>query len=452
MAKQKTLYVCQSCGQESPKWMGKCPGCDTWNSLVEEIVTEKRIGHGKTGKPGKPVLLDRIELSPETRTSAGSAELDQVLGGGIVPGSLVLVGGDPGIGKSTLLLQMVHHLSKEHPILYVSGEESVTQIKLRADRLGVSGGELFLMSETNLNSIISVIEQTKPFLVVIDSIQTVYRDEVQAAPGSVSQVRECAGLLMRVAKDNNIPIFLVGHVTKEGTLAGPRVLEHMVDTVIYFEGDRHHSYRILRSVKNRFGAANEIGVFEMVGSGLVEIANPSALFLAQRASGTAGAVVTSAIEGTRPMLVEVQALVSFTSYGNPRRMTTGIDYNRVSMLLAVLDKRIGFNLGQQDVFINLAGGVRLDEPALDLAVVIAVASSLRDQAIKPGGVVFGEVGLTGEVRGVSQVETRVKEALKMGFQRCIVPKANLEQLKGVKGINIFGANTVRDALEAVLEG
>ncbi|HWJ03160.1 MAG TPA: DNA repair protein RadA [Verrucomicrobiae bacterium] len=449
MARQKTLFVCQNCGQESPKWMGRCAGCDSWNTLVEEFITDSPA---KKGRPGTPILLDAIEIKDEARSSTGSRELDRVLGGGIVRGSFILVGGDPGIGKSTLLLQMVHHASKHDKVLYVSGEESVNQIKLRANRLGVGGGKLFLLSETNLNNILAVIEQTTPGLVVIDSIQTVFRDEVQAAPGSVSQVRECAALLMRLAKDSNIPVFLVGHVTKEGNLAGPRVLEHMVDTVLYFEGDRHHSYRILRCVKNRFGATNEIGVFEMAGQGLNEISNPSEVFLAQRATGAAGAVVTSAMEGTRPILVEVQALVSHTNYGNPRRMATGIDYNRVSLLLAVLDKRLGFNLAQQDVFVNLAGGVKLEEPALDLAVMAAVSSSLRESPVDAGVIVFGEVGLTGEVRGVSQAETRVKEAVKMGFRRCIVPKVNLEQIKGIDGIAISAVSTVQEAFEAMLEG
>lgn len=447
MGKSKIRYVCQACGQESPKWLGRCPGCSAWNSFAEEAWRETPIQAGGT----KPVLVDAVELTPEDRVSSGSQELDRVLGGGIVKGSFVLVGGDPGIGKSTLLLQVAHHLAQRGDFLYVSGEESVNQIKLRANRLGVTGGRLFLLAETNLDQITSVIKQLKPEVAVIDSIQTIFCSEVQSAPGSVSQVRECAAILMRVAKENNISIFLVGHVTKEGTLAGPRVLEHIVDTVLYFEGDRHHTYRILRGIKNRFGATNEIGVFEMVGQGLKEIGNPSELFLSRRPSGAPGAVVTAAMEGTRPLLVEVQALVSVSGYGTPRRMATGIDYNRVSLLLAVLDKKAGFNLSMQDVYINLAGGVKIDEPALDLAVMAAVASSLRDRPVGYDKVVIGEVGLTGEVRGVSQIETRVKEAFKLGFTRCVVPRANLEQLGTIQGINITGASSVQEALTAVLE-
>ncbi len=449
MAKGKSHYVCQNCGQDAPKWLGRCPGCGSWNSFVEEIWRQPVAA---AGNGAEPVLLDAVEVTAEDRTSSGSGELDRVLGGGIVKGSFVLVGGDPGIGKSTLLLQMAHHLGQQDVILYVSGEESVSQVKLRANRLGVSGGRLLVFSETNLDRISSVIEGTGPTVVIIDSIQTVYSSQIQSAPGSVSQVRECAAILMRLAKEKSIAVFLVGHVTKEGTLAGPRVLEHMVDTVLYFEGDRHHTYRILRSVKNRFGATNEIGVFEMASRGLDEISNPSELFLSQHSAGTTGAVVAAAMEGTRPLLVEVQALVTSTVYGNPRRMTAGIDYNRVSLLLAVLDKKIGFNLGMQDVFVNLAGGVKIDEPALDLAVICAVASSIRDHFIPAGTVVMGEVGLTGEVRGVPQIETRVKEAVKLGFTRCIVPKANIEQVRDVKTITLSGAASVQEALTSALEG
>lgn len=451
MAKSKTRFVCQTCGQESLKWVGRCSGCGSWNSFVEEVINDKPLKGSINAKSTQPVLLDSIEFSVESRTSSGSAELDRVLGGGIVKGSFVLVGGDPGIGKSTLLLQTVHNTSQQELVLYVSGEESVNQIKLRADRLGVRGGKLFLLSETNLDYILTAIESLEPSLVIIDSIQTIYCDEVQSAPGSVSQVRECAARLMRVAKEREVPVFLVGHVTKEGTLAGPRVLEHMVDTVLYFEGDRNHTFRILRSVKNRFGATNEIGVFEMAGNGLIEIANPSELFLSQRSGGAAGAGLTCAMEGTRPLIVEVQALVSATGFGMPRRMTTGVDYNRVSMLLAVLDKRVGLHLSQQDVFVNLAGGVKVEEPAIDLAVLASVASSFRDRPIETGVVIMGEVGLTGEVRGIAQIETRVKEVVKLGFERCVVPKSNLEQLKSVSGIRINGAATVQEAL-AVLEG
>ncbi|HZW82138.1 MAG TPA: DNA repair protein RadA [Candidatus Deferrimicrobium sp.] len=451
MAKTKTRFFCQQCGYEAPKWLGRCPGCEAWNSFVEEVIqsgTEIR----SNAASAKPVLLDSIELTSENRTPSGSQELDRVLGGGIVKGSFILVGGDPGIGKSTLLLQVVNHIAKQECVLYVSGEESPKQIKLRADRLGVKHGKLFLLSETNLDNILGVLDNIKPGLIVVDSIQTIYRNDVQSAPGSVSQIRECTALLMRVAKEKEIPIFLIGHVTKEGTLAGPRMLEHMVDTVLYFEGDRHHSYRILRSVKNRFGATNEIGVFEMVGQGLKEIVNPSDLFLSQTADNSVGAVVTCTMEGTRPLLVEVQALATPTGFGNPRRMATGIDYNRVSLLLAVLEKRVGLHLSQQDVFVNFAGGVKVDEPAVDLAVICAVASSFRDAPLTPKTVVLGEVGLTGEVRGIPQIETRVKEALKLGFKRCIVPKASLDTVLGIKGISIIGAASVQEALTAALEG
>ncbi len=450
MGKIKTRFLCQNCGYEAPKWLGRCPGCEKWNSFVEEVLhtsTEHRFEAA-----AKAILLDSIELTSETRTSSGSKELDRVLGGGIVKGSFILVGGDPGIGKSTLLLQMVNTISKQECVLYISGEESAKQIKLRADRLRVKGGNLFLLAETNLDNMLSAVNELKPGLVVVDSIQTIYRHDVQSAPGSVSQVRECTAWLMRIAKEREIAIFLIGHVTKEGTLAGPRMLEHMVDTVLYFEGDRHHTYRILRSVKNRFGATNEIGVFEMVGDGLREVANPSDLFLSKSVETTTGAAVTCTMEGTRPLLVEVQALATATGFGNPRRMATGVDYNRVSLLLAVLEKRVGMHLSQQDVFVNLAGGVKVDEPAVDLAVVCAVASSFRDVPLTAKTVILGEVGLTGEVRGIPQIETRVKEAYKLGFNRCIVPKATQDLLHGIKGMTIIGTASVQEALAVALEG
>lgn len=450
MGKSKTRYVCQECGQESLKWLGRCPGCSAWNTYVEEVRSEKLPLSTLLSKT-VPILIDAVELTPENRVTAGSEELDRVLGGGIVRGSFVLVGGDPGIGKSTLLLQAAHRIAQNMDVLYVSGEESVSQIKLRANRLGVQGGKLFLLAETNLDEINATIQQLRPGFVVIDSIQTVYCPEVQSAPGSVSQVRECAASLMRTAKENGITIFLVGHVTKDGSIAGPRVLEHMVDTVLYFEGDRHHAFRILRSVKNRFGAANEIGVFEMGGKGLKEINNPSELFLSRRAVDSPGSVTAAAMEGTRPILVEVQALACTTGYGTPRRMAAGLDYNRVSLLLAVLDKKAGYHLGSQDVYINLAGGVKIDEPALDLAVIAAVASSMREKSVGQVKVIIGELGLTGEVRGVPHIETRVKEAQKVGFRHCIIPTSNLDQIEPSGEMLLTGVATVQEALAAVLD-
>ncbi len=448
------IFFCQNCGYESSKWMGQCPGCKEWNTFVEEAVPKK--GTGAKSRLGKersvPVTLKEIELKEEERISTGIGELDRVLGGGIVAGSLILVGGDPGIGKSTLLLQVCRNLANDHhDVMYISGEESLKQIKLRARRIGEFKDTLTLFCETNLADIEEVVKAKKPEVVIIDSIQTMYNENISAAPGSVSQVRESTGTLMMLAKTLGIAIFIVGHVTKEGVVAGPRVLEHMVDTVLYFEGDRHASYRILRGVKNRFGSTNEIGVFEMQGNGLREVANPSEFMLNGKPVGASGSVVTCSLEGTRPILVEIQALVSDTTFQIPRRTTVGIDFNRVNLLLAVLEKRAGMQLGGCDAYVNLTGGMRLSEPSIDLAVVAAVISSYRNTVIDEHTIIFGEVGLTGEVRGVAQAEVRIKEAEKMGFTRCIVPKSNYEGImaNGKPGIDIVGVAGVVELAEVL---
>ncbi len=430
--------------------MGKCPGCNTWNTLVEEVeATGKQSGFARGVKSvGKPEKITSIVSQKEPRITTSLKEFDRVLGGGIVPGSLVLIGGDPGIGKSTLLLQISSELAhKDLSVLYISGEESARQTKLRADRLGISADQLYVLAETNLLDISNQIEALQPSFVVIDSIQTIYREEVTSAPGSVSQVRECTGELMRIAKMNNIPIFIVGHVTKEGAIAGPRLLEHMVDAVLYFEGERHHTYRILRGVKNRFGSTNEMGIFEMKEEGLREVLNPSEIFLEERSEGAAGSTVVASMEGTRPVLVEIQALVSPSSFGNPRRMATGIDHNRVPLLMAVLEKRVGLMLQNQDAYIKVAGGVKLDEPAIDLAIAVSIASSFRDQPTRSDDIYIGEVGLTGEVRRVSRVEQRVQEAAKLGFKRVICPARNLEGWTLPKNIEVVGVSSVQEALK-----
>ncbi|PRO64635.1 DNA repair protein RadA [Alkalicoccus urumqiensis] len=458
MAKQKTKFVCQECGYESAKWMGKCPGCHQWNTFVEEMEASpktKRRGFvtGDGPRRVKPEPITKIERREEARSSTHIDELNRVLGGGIVPGSLVLVGGDPGIGKSTLLLQVSAKLSENKKrVLYISGEESVRQTKLRADRLGIQEDELFVLAETDVAVIEQVIEEVQPALVIIDSIQTVHQEEVTSAPGSVSQVRECTSAFMRIAKTKGIAIFLVGHVTKQGAIAGPRILEHMVDTVLYFEGEQHHTYRILRAVKNRFGSTNEIGIFEMKESGLEEVLNPSEIFLEERSAGAAGSAVVASLEGTRTVLVEIQALISPTSFGTPRRMATGIDHNRISLIMAVLEKRVGMMLQNQDAYIKVAGGVKLDEPSIDLAITVAIASSFRDTATEAGDVIIGEVGLTGEVRRVSRVEQRVMEAAKLGFTRVIVPEKCLEGWDPPSSIQVVGVRTVSDALEVTLGG
>jgi len=450
--KNKTAFFCKECGFESPKWLGQCPGCKEWNTFVEEPVIRTASGKERAGtERKKPTKLSEVSVLEEERVLTGIGELDRVLGGGIVAGSLVLVGGDPGIGKSTLLLQMCQRLvviGKE--VLYVSGEESVKQIKMRADRLGAFENELLLLSETNLDFISESINELKPDVVIIDSIQTMYREEIGSAPGSVGQIRETTGVLMRLAKEMAVSIFVVGHVTKEGVVAGPRVLEHMVDTVLYFEGDGSASYRFLRGVKNRFGSTNEIGVFEMRGSGLVEVANPSEYMLQGKPEDEPGSVVACSMEGTRPILIEVQALVCRTNFNMPRRTAAGTDYNRVNLLIAVIEKRLGLHLGDCDAYINVAGGMRINEPALDLGIVAAMLSSYRNQALDSGTICFGEVGLVGEVRAVNMAEQRVLEAAKLGFQRCILPEVNKKQLEIpkelLKGMQLIGIHTVHEVL------
>lgn len=454
MVKTKTTFICQECGYESPKWMGKCPGCGNWNTLVEEI-TQKNKYEAPMGmsKVIKPAAIDDIEIVDEERYSTSIEEFNRVLGGGVVKGSLVLVGGDPGIGKSTLLLQVSNNIADTgKKVFYISGEESSKQIKLRAKRLGVESQNLFVISETNLSDIEALLMEFKPDVAVIDSIQTVFKPELQSAPGSVSQVREATSTLMRISKTFNISVFIVGHVTKEGSIAGPRVLEHIVDTVLYFEGERYHTYRILRAVKNRFGSTNEIGVFEMKGSGLCEVKNPSEMMLSGRPKGVSGSAIVCSMEGTRPMLVEIQALTSATSFGMPRRMATGIDYNRVILLMAVLEKRVGMQLQASDAYVNVAGGLRLDEPACDLGIACSIASSFKNLYIDPQTVVIGEIGLTGEIRGVSFIEKRIMEAKKLGFSKCIVPKDNMRGIERIQGINIISFENIHEALDEVLGG
>ncbi|MGG0178752.1 DNA repair protein RadA [Gottfriedia acidiceleris] len=458
MAKKKTKFVCQSCGYESVKWIGKCPACNEWNTMVEFIeqpASSRRLtfNTNATVEGTKPISIMEVEIGTETRIETSFDEFNRVLGGGIVLGSLVLIGGDPGIGKSTMLLQVSSQLAKkDHKVLYVSGEESQKQIKLRAERLGVATQNLYVLSETDLSYIARYMDEMSPDFVVIDSIQTIYLQEVTSAPGSVSQVRECTSELMKIAKTKGIPIFIVGHVTKEGSIAGPRLLEHMVDAVLYFEGERHHTYRILRAVKNRFGSTNETGIFEMKELGLVEVLNPSEIFLEERPFGVAGSTVVASMEGTRPVLVELQALVSPTSFGNARRMATGIDHNRVSLIMAVLEKRMGLLLQNQDAYLKVAGGLKLDEPAVDLAVAVSIASSFQDKPTNPTDVVIGEIGLTGEVRRVSRIEQRVQEAAKLGFKRAIIPSKNIGGWSFPEGMEIIGINTVHEALKYVLGG
>jgi len=449
MAKGKsTVFFCQSCGYESPKWMGQCPGCREWNTFVEETVDKKSVGKTQRERAAAgPVCLSSIETKEEDRMSTRLKELDRVLGGGIVSGSLVLVGGDPGIGKSTLLLQVCQKLEADgREVLYISGEESLKQIKLRAARIGSFADKLLLLCETNLLLIRETIRQRKPDVVIIDSIQTMYSEDIGSAPGSVSQVREATAVLMQLAKGLGISIFIVGHVTKEGTVAGPRVLEHVVDTVLYFEGDRHASYRILRAVKNRFGSTNEIGVFEMRENGLVEVENPSEYMLNGRLQAASGSIVACSMEGTRPILLEIQALVCHSTLAVPRRTAAGMDYNRVNLLLAVLEKRLNLRLSNADVYVNIAGGIRINEPAIDLGVVLAVVSSCKDQPIDEKILAFGEVGLSGEVRAVSQASQRVQEAKKLGFTTVILPEVCREQLGEEPGMRLIGVRTVKDAV------
>jgi len=458
MAKVKTTFFCQECGMESIKWVGKCPGCGQWNKMVEELKPTKaqqlqeRRGFVASETMARPSRLHEIETKEEARIQTSMSELNRVLGGGIVKGSLVLCGGEPGIGKSTLLLQTAQDLAvKSISVLYVTGEESPRQIKLRAERLGVTSSELFIYAETDLNLIEGQIQQLKPQFVIIDSIQTIHMPEITSAPGSVSQVRECTAQLMKLAKLGGISIFIVGHVTKEGNIAGPRLLEHMVDTVLYFEGERHHTYRILRAVKNRFGSTNEIGIFDMKEEGLDEVINASEVFLEDRTHGLPGTAIMASIEGTRPILVEIQSLLTPTSFGNPKRMASGIDYNRISLILAVLEKRMGFFLQNQDTYVKVTGGVKVDEPAVDLAIVASIVSSYKDKMTQSGDVYIGEVGLTGEIRRVTRVEERIKESKKLGFTRAIIPKKNLGGWTVPKGIEVLGVGTISDAIKVMFK-
>ncbi len=458
MAKSKTgtVFYCQNCGYESSKWMGQCPGCKEWNSMVEEKVHTgagtKRGGVRSVQGSGsvKPSNLSEVSIQEEMRMRTHMAELDRVLGGGIVPGSLTLVGGDPGIGKSTLLLQVCRHMAADNrKVLYISGEESLRQIKLRANRLGEFTDNLLLLCETSLEIVEDTIRSVMPDITIIDSIQTMYHEEISAAPGSVSQVRESTNVLLQLAKGLNVSIFIVGHVTKEGTVAGPRVLEHMVDTVLYFEGDRHVSYRILRGVKNRFGSTNEIGVFEMKEEGLVEVKNPSEFMLNGKPEGASGSIVSCSMEGTRPILLEIQALVCHSNFGIPRRQAIGTDFNRVNLLMAVLEKRLGVQMSDCDAYVNLAGGMRIVEPAIDLGIAMAIVSSFKNRVIDDKMLAFGEIGLSGEVRGVSMAQQRVSEAAKLGFATCILPEACMKQIKPAQGMKLIGVKTVRDAIDLI---
>ena len=451
MAKAKTVFFCSECGHESSKWLGQCPACKSWNTFVEEKQSVTKKGGAKPRRASaSPMNMSEVSIKSEERIPTGIGELDRVLGGGIVTGSLSLVGGDPGIGKSTLLLQVCRNLvNAKRKVLYVSGEESAHQIKMRAERIGAFEDELLLFCETILEEILEGIRKVRPEFVVIDSIQTMFSEELTAAAGSVSQVREVTAQMMRIAKEENIAIFIVGHVTKEGVVAGPRTLEHMVDTVLYFEGEREAAYRILRGVKNRFGSTNEIGVFEMCADGLAEVENPSKMMLNGRPVDASGSVVVCSLEGTRPILIEIQALISPTSFQMPRRTAVGIDYNRVNLLMAVLEKRVGLQLGGCDAYVNLAGGMRLGEPAIDLGIILAIASSYKNMSLPEDTIIFGEVGLVGEVRRVSQGDQRIKEAEKLGFKTCILPKANVDSLKIRTNMRLLGVANVREALDCI---
>ncbi|NQN35772.1 DNA repair protein RadA [Streptococcus suis] len=451
IAKKKTTFVCQSCEYHSPKYLGRCPNCGSWSSFVEEVeVTEvKNERVSLTGEKTRPMKLNEVSSIQVARTKTNMEEFNRVLGGGVVPGSLVLIGGDPGIGKSTLLLQVSTQLSTIGTVLYVSGEESAQQIKLRAERLGDINSEFYLYAETNMQSIRTEIEKIKPDFLIIDSIQTIMSPDISSVQGSVSQVREVTNELMQIAKTNNIATFIVGHMTKEGTLAGPRTLEHMVDTVLYFEGERQHTFRILRAVKNRFGSTNEIGIFEMQSQGLVEVLNPSEVFLEERLDGATGSAIVVTMEGTRPILAEVQALVTPTMFGNAKRTTTGLDFNRASLIMAVLEKRAGLLLQNQDAYLKSAGGVKLDEPAIDLAVAVALASSYKDKPTNPQECFIGEIGLTGEIRRVNRIEQRINEAAKLGFTKVYAPKNSLTGIKVPKEITVIGVTTIGEVLQKV---
>jgi len=452
MAKARTQFVCQQCGSTSPRWMGRCPDCGEWNTLVETIVESKeRSPLSYAGPRSKPQRLSEVAADGLERVPLPMPEFSHVLGGGIVPGSMVLIGGDPGIGKSTLLLQVSALIAEAlGKVLYISGEESVRQMKMRAERLGITTDQLYLLTETNLNIILGHIQELVPKTVVVDSIQTVYLDELNSTAGSISQVRECASRLMQVAKGEGIPIFLVGHVTKAGAIAGPKVLEHIVDTVLYLEGDRFHAYRLLRSVKNRFGATSEVGVFEMGSQGLIEVANPSEAFLAERLPNAAGSTIAVTLEGTRPLLVEIQALASTTSFGLPRRTANGVDFNRLLLLTAVLSKRVGLRLSDQDIFVNVVGGLKINEPAADLAVAIAIASSFKNVPVAADLAIVGEIGLSGELRAVGQLSKRLSEAAKLGFRRCLVPKSFRRQEIASDGIEVIGVRSLQEALQVAL--
>ncbi len=447
----RTIFICQECGYQSAKWMGKCPDCGKWDSFVEEASekgTSSKIKSRFSLEQNEPVPIDSVASEDHRRLLTGILEFDRVLGGGLVYGSLVLIGGDPGIGKSTLMLQALHGLaSRQHRVLYVSGEESVSQLSLRSKRLKTFTRQLYVVSEVELEAVFSMVDKLKPEVLVIDSIQTMYNGDLASPPGSVSQVRESAMRLMIMAKKNNIPTFLVGHVTKEGAIAGPRLLEHMVDTVLYFEGDRNHIFRILRAVKNRFGSTNEIGVFEMKEKGLEEVKNPSAVFLSEMPENAPGSVVTASMEGTRPILVEIQSLVTSTSFGTPRRTILGLDQNRVALLAAVLEKKLGMHLMGHDIFMNVAGGVKIDEPAIDLGIAVGVASAFLDRSLPGGSVMMGEIGLTGEIRAISHLETRISETMKMGFKRCIVPESSLKRMTPSEGIAVIGVKSLAEAME-----
>lgn len=451
--KQKTVFVCSECGTESPKWNGKCPGCGAWNTMSEEqVISAPKMSKGGTAfsiGSEPPKVLSEISITEDERIGTGLSELDRVLGGGLVNGSLVLIGGDPGIGKSTILLQICEHLGAERKILYVSGEESQRQIKLRADRLGVSTQNLKLYTETNMALIGECILKEKPDILIVDSVQTMFNPEISPSPGSVTQIRDTAATLMRIAKEQSIATFLVGHVTKEGSIAGPKILEHIVDCVLYFEGDQHRAYRIIRAIKNRFGSTNEIGVFEMSGNGLTEIPNPSEAMLSGRPFGESGSCIICTMEGTRPVLAEVQALASQSNFGNPRRMSTGIDLSRVLIMLAVMDKRIGMHISSYDVYVNVVGGLKMIEPAIDMGIFLAIASSFRNKPIDSTVVAIGEIGLSGELRSCSYLENRIAEAEKLGFKRCLIPAANLEKLKKFDKIKISAYNNIRDVINDI---
>ncbi len=449
MAKTKTIFYCKECGHETLKWVGKCPGCGQYNTMVEEIKEKKNKHHMNVSTPtnNRPQKINELKIDEKIRSKTSLNELNRVLGGGIVSGSLVLIGGDPGIGKSTLLIQMCDSVALNGVVLYVSGEESLSQIKERALRLHIQSEQLFIYSENNLLSIMNQVDHIKPDFLIIDSIQTIYLDYIDSAPGSVSQVRECTQNLMKLAKMKNISTFIVGHVTKDGAIAGPRMLEHMVDTVLYFEGDNHHTFRILRAVKNRFGSTNEIGVFDMREDGLIEVQNPSGIFLEDRSLGYAGTSVVAGIEGTRPVLIEIQALLAPTSFNNPKRTASGIDHNKLSLLIAVIEKRLGYVMQNQDAFIKVTGGAKIIEPAADLAILMSIVSSYKNKALCPQDVYIGEVGLTGEVRRVSRIESRCQEAYKMGFKRAFIPKKDMEKYQLPKDFTVIGVDNIDEVVK-----